>query len=342
MDWEGIRTAIVDRERKRLGLPSRMELEAKRAEMARAAAESASGLESEALGREKTRAEITALPAEQDMTRRLREAQIRNYDEPPRADTPGTLRPLVNSEGEITGFYNEKTGEIKTGVPGGLRTRATAAPPQGNVRLVNTTDPEGNPVQRAVRLQEGQEFGPAPTAEMRNTEYQSGAVEPAFELVKQSLEGFKQAGAGGLPGAPSAMIPGTDAYYAMSRFRDQAKALLGAIVARQAGEGSRLSDEDRVAYSQAASLVNGAIMLPGGPEEAGARIEQARNLITTVMARRKQVGAGQTPTASMRGGSAAPSVAPGGNIRVQRNRVTGESRYSTDGGATWQPGSPPQ
>jgi hypothetical protein len=30
------------------------------------------------------------------------------------------------------------------------------------------------------------------------------------------------------------------------------------------------------------------------------------------------------------------------NVRIQRNKRTGETRYSTDGGATWQPGLPPQ
>lgn len=81
---DAIATAYLDRERARLGLPSREELAMKRAEEQRAAALQASQLESAGLGREKMRAEIAALPAEQDLQRRLREAQIRNYDEPPR------------------------------------------------------------------------------------------------------------------------------------------------------------------------------------------------------------------------------------------------------------------
>jgi hypothetical protein len=289
IDWEGIRTAIADVERRRAGLPSRMEMEARHAEEARAAAESASGLETAALSRERTRAEIAGMPGEQDLTRRLREAQIRNYDEQPRQPQPGGDAYLSSLDPTQLAEYVRRKKMVA---------EATRGPEgqSGSVRLVNTTDEAGNPIQRAVRLQEGQEFGPSPTAEMRNTEYQSGAVEPAFELVRQSLQSFKQAAAGGLPGAPSAIIPGTDAYFAKSRFQDQAKALLGAIVARQAGEGSRLSDEDRVAYSQAASLVNGALMLPGGIEEAEARVGEAQRLIEDVMARRKAVGAGHPLT----------------------------------------------
>jgi len=288
MDWEGIQTAILDRERRRLGLPSRMEVEAKRAEEARAVAESASGLETAGLSRERMRAEIAGMPGQQERSRRLIEAQIANYGE----------QPVVRPQGlmDVGGRVFDPTSRQ-------FITEALPEKPSGSVRLVNTTDEAGNPIQRAVRLQEGQTFGPSPTAEMRNTEYQSGAVEPAFELVRQSLQGFKQASAGGLPGAPSAMIPGTDAYFAKSRFQDQAKALLGAIVARQAGEGSRLSDEDRVAYSQAASLVNGALMLPGGIEEAEARVNEAQRLIEEVMVRRKAVGAGRPlsdPTAPAR------------------------------------------
>ena len=58
IDWPGIQTAILDRERARLGLPSRMEVEAMRAKKAQEAALQASQLETAALGREKTRADF--------------------------------------------------------------------------------------------------------------------------------------------------------------------------------------------------------------------------------------------------------------------------------------------
>ena len=57
---DAIATAYLDRERKRLGLPSREELAMKRAAEERAAAAAASQLETSALGREKMRAEIAA------------------------------------------------------------------------------------------------------------------------------------------------------------------------------------------------------------------------------------------------------------------------------------------
>ena len=62
MDWEGISTAILDRARAKLGLPSRMEMEATRAKQAQAAAESESGLETAALGRDKMRADMESQP----------------------------------------------------------------------------------------------------------------------------------------------------------------------------------------------------------------------------------------------------------------------------------------
>lgn len=144
----------------------------------------------------------------------------------------------------------------------------------------------------------GEPVGPGPTADQRNVEYQAAAVGPAFELVKASLDDFERSIAGGLPGGPSAMIPGTDAYFAKSRFQDQAKALLGAITARQAGEGSRLSDEDRVAYSQASTLVNSAILLPGGVEEARERVLQAEKLLKTVQQRRVLTNAPAAPVSA--------------------------------------------
>lgn len=135
----------------------------------------------------------------------------------------------------------------------------------------------------------GEKVGPGPTADMRNVEYQSQAVEPAFELVGKSLDTLEQA-TRGIGGKITGAIPGTQAYYAKTRFQDQARALLGAIVARQAGEGSRLSDEDRKAYSQAATLVNNLVLLPGGVEEARSRLNDAKMLLDQVMQRRRGGG----------------------------------------------------
>lgn len=66
---DAIATAYLDRERARLGLPSREELAMRRAEEQRATALQASQLESAGLGREKMRAEIAALPETQRLQR---------------------------------------------------------------------------------------------------------------------------------------------------------------------------------------------------------------------------------------------------------------------------------
>ncbi len=198
--------------------------------------------------------------------------------------------------------------------PGGDDGGAFAANP------FQVTDRAGN-VRLAVRVKGGgyqfvNDIGgtpvaPGPTAEQRNVEFQSQAVEPALNLVESSLNGFADSIAGGLPGGPSAMIPGTDAYFAKTKFQEQAKALLGAIVARQAGEGSRLSDEDRKAYSQAATVVNNLITLPGGVEAARTRLGEVKQLLDVVMARRR--GGAQAPVAP---GGAAPT-APSAPRRIR-------------------------
>lgn len=92
MDWEGIKTAYLDRERARLGLPTREQEAMTRAKRAEETAAAASALETQGVERDLGRARIEALPVEQEQRRRLVEAQIRNYDEPNRAapTTPST------------------------------------------------------------------------------------------------------------------------------------------------------------------------------------------------------------------------------------------------------------
>jgi hypothetical protein len=133
-------------------------------------------------------------------------------------------------------------------------------------------------------------LAPGPTSEMRNTSYQAGAVTPAFNLVRASLGEYAKAKAG--TGNITQLIPSTGANFAKDHYITQVKALLGAIVARQAGEGSRLSDEDRVAYSRAAGLVNSTLMLPGGVAEAEKRLNEAETLIGDIQQRRAISGAG--------------------------------------------------
>lgn len=69
MDWEGIKTAYLDRERARLGLPTRADEAALAEKRALAARMGESELESEAVGRELSRARLAALPEEQRLQR---------------------------------------------------------------------------------------------------------------------------------------------------------------------------------------------------------------------------------------------------------------------------------
>lgn len=202
------------------------------------------------------------------------------------------LFPTVKAQGEaeLKNTQNQFANQLALA-------RERAASSTSMMMPVPVTDEQGNTIFAARGNVLSGGYRPPMTAEQRNQQYQGQAVDPAFDLVEQSLDTLERTGAG-----VKAIIPGTDAYYAKRRFVDQAKALLGAIVARQAGEGSRLSDEDRRSYSQAATLVNNSLLLPGGITEARARIQDARRLLQTIQARR----AG--------GGMAAPS--PSGGLKV--------------------------
>lgn len=77
MDWEGIRTAILDVERRRLGLPSREELATKRAIESRAQAAHESQMESADLLREKTQQDMALQP---ELTRLRSETALAQAD----------------------------------------------------------------------------------------------------------------------------------------------------------------------------------------------------------------------------------------------------------------------
>lgn len=220
---------------------------------------------------------------------------------------------IIHTDGTVTeepkGAAPRRAGSGSGGADGGVAANPfNVTDAQGNVRLA-VRDKHAPGGIRFVNDIGGTRIGPGPTAEQRNTEYQAQAVEPALALVSQSLDEFGKSIEGGLPGGPSAMIPGTDAYYAKTKFQEQAKALLGAIVARQAGEGSRLSDEDRKSYSQAATIVNNVLTLPGGVDAAKVRLQQVTELLSQVMQRRKLGSSGvgnptaPTPTPAPSGGS---------------------------------------
>lgn len=186
---------------------------------------------------------------------------------------------------------------------------------QGNDRLA-VRDKGAPGGLRFVDTIGGTQVGPGPTAEQRNADTQSQAVEPAFDLVQQSLDSLKKASDASMFGNAAGVVPGTDVNWAKKHFQEQAKAFLGAIVARQSGEGSRLSDEDRVAYSHAAAIVNDTLLLPGGIEEAQKRMTEVKALLTNIIQRRR-VGGSMAP-----GGAPAQPAAPagGGGFRVVGKR----------------------
>jgi hypothetical protein len=177
---------------------------------------------------------------------------------------------------------------------------------KGNTRLV-VRDKSAPGGLRFVDNIGGESIGPGPTADMRNVEYQAEAIEPAFALVRNSLSNLKKASAG-LGGSVKGMIPGTDSNFAKTHFQKQATALLGAIVARQAGEGSRMSDEDRKAYSTAATIVDNQLLLPGGIEEAELRLNEVHALLGAIQARRRGIGASGAQPAAPAAGGVSPNV----------------------------------
>lgn len=269
---------------------------------------------------------------DRDLRRKLIEAQIRNYDEPnrlpPVPPKDSTPHYTTDEAGNVSAIVRQPDGTYVVRSLGKLGQRPADIRPDAPKAGAGNDGPKANPFivrdpatgkdRYAVREGSGFKFlddiggtpiGVGPTADMRNTEAQATAVEPAFELVQKSLDSLKTA-MGATGSTIAGMVPGTQTYYAKTRFQDQAKALLGAIVARQAGEGSRLSDEDRKAYSQASTLVNNVILLPGGVEEAQARLNDARSLLDQVIARRKMSGT-QTGTPS-----GAVSGAPRSTFRV--------------------------
>lgn len=133
VDWEGIARAYYDTERRRLGLPTRVEEEALRVKREQEAAAAASDLESQSVGREFTRAKLAALPEEQRLQREnltaladYRRAMAERQPQP-RAphyvtDARGNVRAITPSE---TGFDIRDLGGIgtpqrETGGAGGL------------------------------------------------------------------------------------------------------------------------------------------------------------------------------------------------------------------------------
>jgi hypothetical protein len=335
MDWEGLKTAYLDRERQRLGLPSRMELETKRAEMDRAAAESASGLETEAVGRDLNRARIAAMPGEQDLERRLREAQIRNYDEPPRqpAQASSLLERLMAMSPEdqkralaLHRQMNPPTprGEdrvlvkVQTGVDAEGRPQFTYVPRSEAAGMTATGSPSAGAM--ALRL-----------SRQRAAPVLNDLGSRVMTLNQGSEGGFGARAVGAARGAASAV--GVDP--AVDLYRTGVRGFVP-LFARSVGHVGVLTELD-----------------VQRTEDLFPRVGDAEDVTAEKLARLNRIMTGQEPAPfefehpeyTDRGITSAPGTGappPTGGVKIQRNKRTGEVRHSLDGGATWQPGPPPQ
>jgi len=195
------------------------------------------------------------------------------------------------------------------------------------VRVFSGYDQRGAPqetfVPRGAAV--GQNFPVKPTAEQINTSQFEGAVGPSFQRMRLSLDRFKTArgqgiGGTGIGGGIAAAIPTTQANFAMRAFLEQSKAL-AASTARLAGEGSRLSDEDRQAYAAMQSIADEMpfILNEGAVDEAALRLDQAEQLLDEIMKRRQSV---QGRPAVGTGEGAAAAGVPSGVVR-RFNPATG-------------------
>ncbi len=186
------------------------------------------------------------------------------------------------------------------------------------VKIFAGYNEEGAPQETYIPRSEavGQTFAKAPTTEQVNTSAYESAVGPAFGRMRKSLERYKGArergiGGTGLGGGVMTAIPTSQANFALKAFVDQSKAL-AANTARLAGEGSRLSDEDRRAYAAFQSIVDELpfILNEGAVDEAFLRLDQAEELLGEIMTRR-QAAQGRLPVGSgtaedLAGGGALP------------------------------------
>lgn len=347
MDWEGIRTAILDRERQRLGLPSRMELEASRAKQAQEAAESASGLETAGVSRERMRAEMAAMPVEQEQRRRLVEAQIENYKEPNRAERTGSWSVTPDGKHRI----NNMTGEVvPVGVPGGVGRAPAAGGGEGREPRTGwqpqfdaaTGVLKGyyHPATETFRAVGEGNLPPGTAGNIPSGEREKRA---GLQSILSDIGRLRELASG--PGGQdigyysgriaetrsSGMIPGVGAPRAetmeMIHISDNISDML-----LRARSGAQINEQEYARLRKITPNVRTS------PEKFWVDLDRFEIELRNVLAARQGQPVSQTLDP---GAPEAPGGAPGRPM-VQRNRRTGEMRHSLDGGATWQPGPPPQ
>lgn len=296
---DSVGRALMDVSRRSHGLPTREENLAALAEqeLARRKALADAGL---------TEARAAALPRQQEMAEETHAAQMKNYasmaDYRNREKIP--TPPGVGSVGQYVEGLKTRLGrdltpeELLQAQTDWDKASSSSSGGAGGMAISPyvATDDEGNLAvydKKTGKAIPG--MHPPPTSEMRNTEYQGQSLEPAFQMLQHSLDTLEETLGGDQVGwmdRAKGMVPSTQAYYAKDNFNRAARAFAGAILARMSGEGSRLSDEDRVAYSNAAAIVNDIILLPGGIQESRRRLNQALELLKGIQERRKRAAVG--------------------------------------------------
>ena len=227
MDWEGIRTAYLDRERARLGLPSREQEAAARMKRDQEAALQASNLETAGLNREKLRTEIGFMPEAQDLRRTTAESQAGLRDaqaalaqykiEHPAVPRPS--RPFEAMVGGKTVFIDPDTRQPLEGM--------SPVPPRAPTAVVGSTFTRYNSVTKQSEIID------------KNTGNVVGIAPPSASMQGQAAQ---MAGVGKMIGGPDDE-PGSDTIWSLAK----AINTTGGVAGRATGlarRGAALAGED--------------------------------------------------------------------------------------------------
>ncbi len=348
MDWQGLSTAYLDRERTRLGLPSREELAMKRAAEARAAAASESGLASADVARQRTQAEIAAMPGERALRDELIRSQItRNEREPQeRALTgPAALLSLTPEQQKAYIDFEARLAKAK-GDAGGQPIDRAAWQPQydagGNLLGFMHTGTFHSKEALGVPAGARRPLAAGTVSELSlldNPARLPGLFRDSLAAVREAEKehpvaagtGIAMGNVGNVYRRVDTSGPGGD----FDAARKQVRQVVYGLSGKQLNQ-SELQWLDSITPNLADPGVD-------------AQINRFDAFVTALIEAKRQ--GVQDPFSAARlgfgiqrgpGAAAAPAAAGGGQVRVQRNKTTGETRHSLDGGATWQPGPPPQ
>jgi hypothetical protein len=157
MDWSGIATAYLDRERARLGLPSREDLAIKRAEEQRRAAAAASSLESADLGRKQIRQNMELQPdlvqLRAEAAKAQAEAARARAEQQPRATGPAAILEMTP---EQQAAYIDFQKRLTTATRQPKETGAGGVSPSAEANIINrltTQWDKANATQRELKRQ---------------------------------------------------------------------------------------------------------------------------------------------------------------------------------------------